>query len=130
MLWHAVINIFYDTLDFPPILCPNCAVWALTQTHISCSSVHTFGMKIPPPTKIDTPYGGKLIWRLPGGNKLIAHLKDKAKIRHRKRWSQVSANLQITNFISFNYCAFKQFWTFEFVIYTCFKAAVLRLLTQ
>ncbi|XP_053386467.1 chitin synthase chs-2-like isoform X2 [Mercenaria mercenaria] len=56
---------------------------------VAISSVHAFGMKIPPPTKIDTPYGGRLIWRLPGGNKMIAHLKDKAKIRHRKRWSQV-----------------------------------------
>lgn len=26
---------------------------------------------------------------MPGGNKLTAHLKDKIKIRHRKRWSQV-----------------------------------------
>ncbi|KAH3754026.1 hypothetical protein DPMN_188684 [Dreissena polymorpha] len=46
-------------------------------------------MKIPPPSKIDTPYGGRLVWRLPGGNQMIAHLKDKQKIRHRKRWSQV-----------------------------------------
>ena len=55
----------------------------------SFSSVHSYGMKIPPPSKTDTPYGGRLIWRLPGGNKLIAHMKDKSKIRHRKRWSQV-----------------------------------------
>ena len=47
----------------------------------------TFSMS--PPTKVGTPYGGRLIWALPGGNKLIAHLKDKAVIRHRKRWSQV-----------------------------------------
>ena len=53
------------------------------------SSVHAFGMKIPAPIKSETPYGGRLSWRLPGGNKMIAHLKDKAKIRHRKRWSQV-----------------------------------------
>lgn len=46
-------------------------------------------MKIPPPFKIPTPYGGRLIWVLPGGNLLIAHLKDKMKIRHKKRWSQV-----------------------------------------
>ena len=48
-------------------------------------------MIIPPPVKYPTPYGGRLEWQLPGGNKLIAHLKDKAKIRHRKRWSQVSS---------------------------------------
>jgi hypothetical protein len=46
-------------------------------------------MKIPAPFKIPTPYGGRLIWVLPGGNLLIAHLKDKMKIRHKKRWSQV-----------------------------------------
>ncbi|KAL4217244.1 Chitin synthase 2 [Mactra antiquata] len=61
----------------------------ISTIDVALSSVHTYGMKIPPPTKIDTPYGGRLIWRLPGGNKMIAHLKDKAKIRHRKRWSQV-----------------------------------------
>ena len=41
------------------------------------------------PDRYITPYGGRLEWRLPGGNKLIAHLKDKLHIRHRKRWSQV-----------------------------------------
>lgn len=47
-------------------------------------------MKIPPPFKTPTPYGGRLTWVLPGGNFLIAHIKDKTKIRHKKRWSQVS----------------------------------------
>ena len=47
-------------------------------------------MKIAPPTKYPTPYGGRLEWTLPGNNKLSVHLKDKAKIRHKKRWSQVS----------------------------------------
>ncbi|XP_060063085.1 chitin synthase chs-2-like [Ylistrum balloti] len=56
---------------------------------VAASAVHGNIIHVPPPTKIPTPYGGQLIWRLPGGNKLIAHLKDKAKIRHRKRWSQV-----------------------------------------
>ncbi|KAK3089453.1 hypothetical protein FSP39_003735 [Pinctada imbricata] len=39
--------------------------------------------------KYVTPYGGRLEWTLPGQNKLIAHLKDKDKIRHKKRWSQI-----------------------------------------
>ena len=46
-------------------------------------------MTIPLPYKIPTPYGGRLTWVLPGGNLLIAHLKDKMKMRHKKRWSQV-----------------------------------------
>ncbi|KAH3804188.1 hypothetical protein DPMN_132470 [Dreissena polymorpha] len=48
-----------------------------------------FHLKIPPPDIIDTPYGSRLVWRLPWGNQLVAHLKGKQKIRHRKRWSQV-----------------------------------------
>ncbi|XP_076823366.1 chitin synthase chs-2-like isoform X2 [Clavelina lepadiformis] len=36
-----------------------------------------------------TPYGGKIVFTLPCfQNKLVVHLKDKEKIRHRKRWSQ------------------------------------------
>ncbi|ELT92107.1 hypothetical protein CAPTEDRAFT_22210, partial [Capitella teleta] len=41
------------------------------------------------PEKVETPYGGQLKYTFPGGNKMIVHLKDKLKIRHRKRWSQV-----------------------------------------
>lgn len=51
--------------------------------------VYKVRMKIPSPTKIVCPYGGRLVWTLPGGTKMIAHLKDKNKIRHKKRWSQV-----------------------------------------
>lgn len=47
-------------------------------------------MRSAPPIKYPTPYGGRLEWTLPGKNKLIVHLKDKNKIRHRKRWSQES----------------------------------------
>ncbi|XP_041374239.1 chitin synthase chs-2-like [Gigantopelta aegis] len=57
--------------------------------NVAASAVHNTVMKIPPPEKIPTPYGGRLEWKLPGGNLFTAHLKDKAKIRHRKRWSQV-----------------------------------------
>ncbi|UYV62604.1 chs1 [Cordylochernes scorpioides] len=49
----------------------------------------TESIYIPPPKKTPTPYGGRLVWRMPGNNLLIAHLKDKVRIRHRKRWSQV-----------------------------------------
>lgn len=38
---------------------------------------------------VRTPYGGRLTWKLLGGNSLVCHLKDKTKIRHKKRWSQV-----------------------------------------
>ena len=44
--------------------------------------------KVRPPRKIPTPYGGRLVWTLPGKTKVVAHLTDKRKIRHKKRWSQ------------------------------------------
>jgi hypothetical protein len=50
-----------------------------------------------PPTKMPTPYGGRLIWKLPGGNNLVVHLKDKLKIRHKKRWSQVELSDIVDN---------------------------------
>lgn len=43
------------------------------------------------PIKIPTPYGGRLVWLLPGKNRLIVHMKDKNQIRHKKRWSQVGS---------------------------------------
>lgn len=48
----------------------------------------TRNLKVPPPAKYATPYGGRLEWVLPGQTKIICHLKDKNKIRHKKRWSQ------------------------------------------
>ncbi|XP_057669819.1 chitin synthase chs-2-like [Diorhabda carinulata] len=55
----------------------------------AASKVHAVNVKIQPPVVYPTPYGGRLIWTLPGKTKMIAHLKDKAKIRSKKRWSQV-----------------------------------------
>jgi chitin synthase len=55
----------------------------------AASHVHQKIIKVKDPKRIATPYGGRLEWSLPGQTKLIAHLKDKTKIRHRKRWSQV-----------------------------------------
>ncbi len=45
------------------------------------------------PTISVTPYGGRLVWILPGKTKITVHLKDKTKIRNRKRWSQVLSSL-------------------------------------
>ncbi|VDH91877.1 chitin synthase, partial [Mytilus galloprovincialis] len=36
-----------------------------------------------------TPYGGRMHWKLPYGNTIIVHLKDKQEIRRKKRWSQI-----------------------------------------
>lgn len=55
----------------------------------AATRVHETNIRIKPPTKYPTPYGGRLVWTLPGKTKLTVHIKDKSKIRHRKRWSQV-----------------------------------------
>ncbi|KAL8625484.1 hypothetical protein ACOMHN_018629 [Nucella lapillus] len=52
-------------------------------------SVTKRNIDMQPPIKIPTPYGGRLQWTLPGGTFMYLHLKDKDRIRHRKRWSQV-----------------------------------------
>jgi chitin synthase len=46
-------------------------------------------MSVGDPIRVPTPYGGRLVWIMPGNNKIIVHMKDRDKIRHRKRWSQV-----------------------------------------
>jgi chitin synthase len=57
---------------------------------IHFSAVHQTQMRLKTPRKCTTPYGGRVSYILPGKNRLTIHLKDKNKIRHRKRWSQVS----------------------------------------
>ncbi|XP_025102509.1 chitin synthase chs-2-like isoform X2 [Pomacea canaliculata] len=52
-------------------------------------SVYPPRVSVSPPTKIITPYGGRLTYDLPGGNPMVVHLKNKYLIRHKKRWSQV-----------------------------------------
>ena len=54
----------------------------------AASYVHGKNVRVKPPRKIPAPYGGRLIWTLPGKTKIVAHLKDKSKIRNKKRWSQ------------------------------------------
>ncbi|VDI43815.1 Hypothetical predicted protein [Mytilus galloprovincialis] len=44
---------------------------------------------IDKPRTLVTPYGGRIECTLPLDTKLVIHLKDKTKIRARKRWSQV-----------------------------------------
>lgn len=55
----------------------------------AASEVHQTRIRIRAPKLYITPYGGRIVWTLPGKTKMIAHLKDKTKIRAKKRWSQV-----------------------------------------
>ncbi|XP_045215162.2 chitin synthase chs-2-like [Mercenaria mercenaria] len=86
-------HIFFDDameLSDDDFLVPNMFVADLMECiDDSLSSVHERQMSLGPPTRTPTPYGGRLTWKLPGGTRLITHLKDKHKIRHKKRWSQV-----------------------------------------
>lgn len=67
----------------------------------SASDVHKINIEIEAPIKMKTPYGGRLVYTLPGRNKLYVHLKDNEYIRKKKRWSQVvtpaNPNLQQNN---------------------------------
>lgn len=62
----------------------------LSGKFLCFSAFYKTKIMLDPPKKYVTPYGGRLEWELPGENKLVVHLKDKDKIRHKKRWSQVN----------------------------------------
>lgn len=47
------------------------------------------GFELEEVKKFETPYGARFEWTLLTDQKLVVHLKDKTKIRNRKRWSQV-----------------------------------------
>lgn len=51
--------------------------------------------------KVTTPYGGRLEIKMPGSTPMIIHLKNKEKIRHRKRWSQVMYLYYLLGFKTF-----------------------------
>ncbi|CAC5393469.1 CHS1 [Mytilus coruscus] len=59
------------------------------------SVVHKKRISLRDGEMMRTPYGARITWTLPGGNDLVAHLKDKNKIRHKKRWSQVMYMLYV-----------------------------------
>lgn len=48
------------------------------------------GFELEKVKKFETPYGARFEWSLLTDQKLVVHLKDKTKIRNRKRWSQVN----------------------------------------
>ena len=51
-------------------------------------NIATTGSEFSPEALESTGYGGLITWTLEHNTKLVCHLKDKAKIRHKKRWSQ------------------------------------------
>ncbi|XP_063708773.1 chitin synthase chs-2-like [Culicoides brevitarsis] len=90
-------HIFFDdafllsrkNVEFPEDYAMNSYVHLLIESiEEAAYKIYKKHIKIQAPTKIETPYGGRLIWILPGRTRMIAHLKNKNKIRHKKRWSQ------------------------------------------
>uniref|UniRef100_H2ZG43 chitin synthase n=1 Tax=Ciona savignyi TaxID=51511 RepID=H2ZG43_CIOSA len=65
------------------------------------------GYNLPPPVIYPTPYGGRLEFILPHGNLMVVHLKDKEKIRHRKRWSQCMYMYYILGYLQATKKAYK-----------------------
>ncbi|CAD5121275.1 DgyrCDS9805 [Dimorphilus gyrociliatus] len=53
------------------------------------NSVCETSVPLEPPKRIETPYGGRLVYKLIGKTMIYVHLKDRDKIRRKKRWSQV-----------------------------------------
>ncbi|XP_022047702.2 chitin synthase 1 [Acanthochromis polyacanthus] len=58
--------------------------------HVVVEVYRVFTNKEPDDVSIvETPYGGRLMLIMPEGNMLYIHLKDKRRIRNKKRWSQI-----------------------------------------
>lgn len=73
----------------------------------AASEVHQTIIRVRPPKKYPAPYGGRLTWVLPGKTKMICHLKDKSRIRHRKRWSQVMKYYYCILYILYSILSFR-----------------------
>lgn len=56
-----------------------------TFSHRNSERIHLEG-----PFPFSACYGGQDVYKMPGGNLMFIHLKNKTKIRRKKRWSQVS----------------------------------------
>nr|KAG5700627.1 hypothetical protein BaRGS_015457 [Batillaria attramentaria] len=60
----------------------------LVDKGIDAGNVYTFEAVLQAPLRIQTPYGLRMTWPMPGRNQLVVHFKDSEKIRRKKRWSQ------------------------------------------
>lgn len=86
---HIIFDDAFELNDDVDKFVPNSFVKQLMECmEDAARSVVKGPIIISPPTKYVTPYGGRLVWTMPGHTKMNVHIKDKNKIRHRKRWSQ------------------------------------------
>ncbi|XP_071150061.1 chitin synthase chs-2-like isoform X2 [Mytilus edulis] len=61
----------------------------IQELNDATSNLYQQQIELPYGEMLKTPYGSRIEWTLPGENKLLVHLKDKTKVRDKKRWSQV-----------------------------------------
>ena len=88
VLFDDAINCNHRTGEIVPneflrIFCQEMKSLMISYSQTEMSEKEAENVKI---TK--TPYGGLLVWKLPGGSVLYCHLKEKIVIRNKKRWSQ------------------------------------------
>ncbi|KAI6189337.1 Chitin synthase [Aphelenchoides fujianensis] len=81
---HILIDDAFYTSDYGEPLINRYVRQFIEKVDEAASAVHKTQMRLTPPTKMTTPYGGRLVYLLPGGNTMVLHLKDKNKIRKSK----------------------------------------------
>ncbi|KRZ13519.1 Chitin synthase 3 [Trichinella pseudospiralis] len=86
---HIFFDDAFETNEFSELVVNRFVRQLLDVIDIAAGAVHQTIIRIKAPKVCCTPYGGRMVWTLPGKNKLTVHLKNKQKIRVRKRWSQV-----------------------------------------
>ncbi|CAC5381736.1 CHS1 [Mytilus coruscus] len=87
---HVLFDDAYELDDNEEEMVPNKFVREFTDVmQEAANAIHKKHIKLRKPRIISSPYGAQLVFLLPGNNLMYVHLKDKNKIRHRKRWSQV-----------------------------------------
>ncbi|XP_052090867.1 uncharacterized protein LOC127727790 [Mytilus californianus] len=87
---HILFDDAYELDDNEEEMVPNKFVREFTDVmQEAANAIHKKHIELRKPRIIPSPYGAQLVFLLPGNNLMYVHLKDKNKIRHRKRWSQV-----------------------------------------
>ncbi|VDI06166.1 Hypothetical predicted protein, partial [Mytilus galloprovincialis] len=87
---HILFDDAYELDDNEEEMVPNKFVRLFTDVmQEAANAIHKKNIELRRPRIIQSPYGAQLVFLLPGNNLMYVHLKDKNKIRHRKRWSQV-----------------------------------------
>lgn len=88
--WEVHV-LFDDAIHCNPItkeIVPNKYLGMFCDEMKSLMVSYSPGASLEDAEIMKTPYGGLIVWMLPGGSVLFCHLKEKAVIKNKKRWSQ------------------------------------------